>query len=294
MFKKVKKPEIEKWWTTIYFGPRGSGKTLHQAKEVIKIFKYLDDLYLRKPDLKRAIIFSVQKFSHSVEEKYLNNLLYYWNDAKELRYCPRKICWKTPKRHRLHGAYLIIDDISTILPPDKWQYTPVWLRKTFLQGRHFGIRVLANLQDPFACDVNFRRCVDMAFRFRKLLGSSDPDETKPIIKRIWGIYQRRRIKAELLWKFGDMSDDEIILMKEKQKQEAEIRGTYLFRDIWRGSLHWISRKICEIYDTTQDVPEYRPTGYAHLELFCVDPAHNHTDKDDPTFCGFKKVSHEII
>lgn len=292
--KRQKAPPIEKWWTTIYYGVRGSGKTLHQAKMVVWILNYLDWLYYKNPELNQSIIFSVQRFSKKIEDKYLGWRLFYWTDAKDLRYCPRKECWKGKSKHRLHGCYLIFDDIATILPADNWNNTPIWLRKTFAQGRHFGVRILANLQDPFSCDINFRRYTDMAFRFRKVMGSPDPDETKKPVKRIWGFYHMRKIRAELLWKWGDMSNEEIVMQKEKNKQMAQVTGKNLFSDVWKGSVHRITREICEIYDTTQDVPEYKPTGYEHTELYCTDPKHNHTDKKAENYCGFKKVTHELV
>lgn len=292
--KKLKPPECEKYWTTLYYGARGTCKSIHQAKEITRILAYLDSLYLRKPHLKHhAIVYSIQKLSKDIEDKYLNRLLYYWIDAKDLRYCPRKECWKGKEKHRLHGCYLIFDDIATILPTDNWVHTPVWLRKTFSQARHFGVRILANLQDPFSVDINFRRYVDMAFRFRKLIGTRDPDETKVPLKRIWGFYLRRRIKAEWLWKFGNISDDEIIQLRVKLKQDDRVSGT-LFKDIWKASFHRFTKKDCLIYDTTQDVPEYRPLGYEHHELKCIDPAHNHTDPKAENYCGFKKITHELV
>jgi len=292
--KIVSPPECEKWWTTLYYGSRGSCKSIHQAKEIQHILFYLENLYQRKPNLKPAIVFSVQKFSKEIEDKFLNKFLYYWTDAKELRFCPRKNCWRGERRHRLHGCYLVFDDIATILPSDNWTQTPIWLRKTFSQARHFGIRILANLQDPFSVDINFRRYVDMAFRFRKMFGSKDPDETKPKLKYIFGCYLRRKIKAEWLWKLGDMSDEDISIFRAKQEQEKQLTGTNVYADIFKGSFHWFSRKNCEIYDTTQDVPEYNPTGYEHHELRCTDPEHNHTDPKAPNYCGFKKITHELV
>ena len=283
----IKKPEIEKVWTTIYYGPRGSGKTLHQAKVVKQILEYLAELYRVNPNLHPAIVYSVQKFNKEIEDRYLGTLLYYWRDAKELRYCPRKDCWKSKLKHRLHGCYLIFDDMATILPADGWTQTPIWFRKMFAQARHFGIRIVANLQDPFSVDINFRRYVDLAYRFRKVIGSKDPDETKPPVKRIWGIYHRRKIKAEWLWKFGDMIDEEIIKMKSKERIKEKTTGeTPVYKDLWKGSFHLITRKICNIYDTTQDVPEYKPTGYEHMELACKDIKHPD--------CGYKKVFHELV
>lgn len=287
-------PEAEKNWTTIYYGSRGSGKTYHQAKEVVRLFKYLDHVYEKNPKLKKSIVLSVQKFSPAIETAYLGKYLYYWDDVEDLHYCPREDCWRGPERHRLHGAYIIFDDIATILPADSWQNTPIWLRKTFAQARHFGIHVLANLQDPFSCDVNFRRYTDVAYRFRKTFGSRDPDETKPPIKHIFGIYHRRQIPAEWLWKMGDLPEHVIREEKSKAQEEKRVTGkSTLFMDIWKGSVHWISRKGCEYYDTLQDVPEYKPKGFLHSVLHCIDPKCNHTDPDAPNYCNYKKVYHDL-
>jgi len=322
-----KKPESEKWWTILYYGARGSGKSLHQAKLCLLIFKYLDYIYRPSAKIKiphRAIVFSIQRFNKKIEDERLvfkfgykietdpdgnktivanekikrvhNPVgnLYYWNDAKDLRYCPRIVCWRGNQRHRLHHCYIIFDDMATILPADNWQSTPIWMRKMFAQARHFGIRIISNTQDPFSLDINFRRYCDMAFRFRKIIGSVDPDETKPPIKHIWGVYTRRKIKAELLWKMGDMPEEDIKRMKESERQRAKIDGSVKVTDIWKATPHWIGKKICNIYDTTQDVPEYHPTGYEHWELGCIDPSHNHTDKKAPNYCGYNKVGHTLV
>lgn len=285
----MKKPETEKWWTILYYGHRGSGKTLHQARVVLEILEYLEALYKKDKGIHEAIVYSIQKFNKQVEEKYLGRRLFYWNDVEDLQFCPREKCWKTPKKHRLHGCYLIFDDIATILPADNWNMTPMWLRKTFSQARHNSVRVLANLQDPFSCDVNFRRYTDMAFRFRKIMGSPDPDETKPKIKRIWGIYIRRKVSAELLWKTGDLTDEEA-----QEWRQKHIEGGSAIGDMWRAVPHWIGKKICNLYDTTQDVKEYTPRGFKHTELYCIDPKHNHKDKTAENYCAYKKVYHELV
>ena len=307
----VRKPEIDKHWTIIYYGPRGSCKTLHQGKETIHVLVYLEWLYLKWPNLPRAIVMTNQKFNAQIEGLYLNKDLFYWEDVKDFHYCPRKGCWKGPEKHRLHNAYLIFDDISTILPPDSWQNTPLWLRKTFSQARHNGVRCLANLQDPNAVDINFRRYCDLAFKFSKLIGSRDPDEAKPPVKYIFGIYRRRKIEAEMLWKYGNLPEQQIrlaLMDKERLEEELKRQGHALDiveDDSWKGSIHFYTRRMAMMYDTTQNVKEYEPAGYLYKELRCIDPAHVHEwDKGEtrpieelkklPNFCKYKKAIRELV
>ena len=337
--KRIKKPEVLKVWTTLFFGDRGSCKTLHQAKIVVlKVIPYLNWLYSKKVaakkfqlkgvplPIKKTIIFSVQKFNKDIDKRYavfsyddkevidedgkkhleidfstkkINNpdgYIYYWNpdDPETLRYCPRPSCWRGEEKHRLHGCLLIFDDMATILPADGWANTPLWLRKMFAQARHFGIHILGNAQDPFSCDINFRRYTDICYRFTKLFGSRDPDETQPPVRFIFGLYVTKKIKASLLWKFGNMSDEEIDAQKEMIRQQNKVNNTHLYANVWKASPHWLGRKACELYDTTQDVPEFRPQGFSHEVLYCIDPSHNHKNKRAKNYCGYKKIYHELI
>lgn len=294
--KKPKRPENERYWTTLYFGPRGSGKSQHQAKEVKKIFEYLRWLYFKKPTLKQAIVFSVQKFSPAIEKEFLGNILYYWTEPDQLHYCPRTKCWKGSQKHRLHGAYIIFDDVAAMFPADAAKPLPIWMVKTFSQARKFGIRCMANCQDPFSVNINFRRYIDMCYKFQKIFSTSDPDETRPEVKRVFGIYRRRRIKAEILWQYGDKSEIDIIMMRAQAEQKAEKLGIPgdIFGSMWVASWHLITRKTTQIYDTLQEIKEYEPAGYLHHEKFCIDPKHDHTDKKAPNYCNFKKVTHELV
>lgn len=282
----VKTPKIFKAWTTLFYGHRGASKSLEQAKQIVNVLEYYRQLYIAMPQLPKAIVYSVQVLNPELTAKY-KEFLYYWSDIRQLRYCPRENCWRGKDRHRLHGCFLVFDDIAAILPAGNWQNTPTWFVQMLSQARKFGIHIMANCQDPFSIDINFRRYVDMCFRTRKLMGSRDPDETRPPVKFIWGFYAMRQIKAEVLWQLGDMSENEIMVFKDKNKRMSEINKTpNVMKDVWRGSLHWIGRKKCNIYDTTQQVKEYKPQGFQHLELMCNDPEHPN--------CGYKKVTHEVI
>lgn len=290
-----KKPESLKYWGVLYFGDRGSGKTLHQAYEITLIFKYWHWLYKKYPYLKHGIVFTNQVLSPDAikgnEEFY-----YHWDNAEELRFCPRKNCWRGDgKPHFLHGAVVVMDDISTILPQDYWHIVPQWQRKQWTQAGHFGIHHLFNCQDPVAYDINARRATKMAFRFDKVIGSGRPDETARPIKHIWGFYVRRRIKAKWLWQFGDMEPEQIAELKEALQAKKQMTGRMPFRGIWKSTVHWISRKKCAIYDTLQDVQQYEPAGYIGVKEYpCIDPEHNHTDKRKKNFKPFKKSDHELV
>jgi hypothetical protein len=305
---KFLKPQTDKHWTTIYFGARGSGKTLHQSKETYNILRYLKKLYEFYPDLHKAIVFTNSKLSEKLEKEF-SEYIYYWDSCDDFRYCPRENCWRGKKKHRLHGAYLIFDDLANILPAGNWQHTPMWLRKIFLQGRHFGIRCLANCQDPFSVDINFKRCVDMAYKFAKLWGNPDPDETKPKIKRVFGIYRRRKIDAEMLYRYGDLPEATIrMLINARDEQNEQLREagkslSVVYDDSWRGSLHLFNKTgrflfmniaSTEFYDTLQDVMEYEPKGYICKEFKCIDPKHNHTDPSAPNYCNYKKKVYELV
>jgi hypothetical protein len=139
------------------------------------------------------------------------------------------------------------------------------------QARHNGVRIVCNGHDPFGIDINFRRYIDVAFKFKKLAGNRDPDETRPPVKHILGIYRRRRIDSELLWKYGDLPEQQIRLQAIQNEQMAERlkelgrQIDIIYNDSWRGSLHVYWAKHTKIYDTHQNVKarhEHQPAKLA--------------------------------
>lgn len=318
VFLKLRgRPFWEKHLTTLFYGPRSNGKSLHQAKTALSILKWLDDVYKAYPDLPQAIMVSNQKFNKQIEEKYLGSRLFYWESIQQLKFCPRAKCWKDEdeeqaapaqieianpkmvakyakkagdprgvpipkaaprkKQHPLHDCYMLIDDAATIIPADGWQDLPVWFRKVFAQAGHNGVHVIANIQDPVSCDINFRRYTDLAFKFNKIMGNRRPEHSKPPVKFIWGIYTSREIPAEELWKHGDKSEAEIQQEEIDRRREESMaraageRVVTVAVNHWRRRFHFIRRKDTEIYDTLQNVPAYMPNSLEHIELKCVNP-----------------------
>lgn len=288
--QRIFKPLWEKYLTLLLYGPRSQGKSLHQAKLARQIFKYLDNLYFQYPNLPQAIVVSNQLFSKEFEMPYLvprpvkkgktiithQRRLYYWESIQQLKKCPRENCWKGKEEHVLHDAYIIFDDIATIIPADGWQDLPKWFRKVFAQAGHNAVHCIANIQDPVSCDINFRRYVDVAIKFKKVIGNPRPEASKPPIKTIWGFYMTWRVSAEELWKYGDMTEYDIKKLKEGPDADR-------YKQSWIPRFHLITRKATEIYDTTQNVPEYMPNSMEHIEYKCTN-----------VNCKFIHVKHRVI
>jgi len=268
MFKKV--PDCVAYWTSIYYGPRGCGKTLHQAREMIALIRYLQKLYNKKPYLHRAIVVTNQKLTEKYERLYLGKELFYFddNDLESLRFCPRTNCWRGNEPHKLHGCYLFIDDISNMIPATDWAKLPRWLRGLFIKGRKFGVHIVGTLVDPFDLVIQMRRTTDKAYKFQSLWKTPDPDETMPPLKFVFGWYHRRKISADMLWKYGDLPEQMIQLQKiEKEQMNERLREmgkayAIIYDDNWKGSLHffnstgkvfWMNCSSTDIYDTLQDV-----------------------------------------
>lgn len=287
--QKIFKPIWEKNLTVLLYGPRSQGKSLHQARMAREILKYLDNLYYDYPELPQAILVSNQLFKEQFASKYLlprpfkkrkkeycyDRRIYYWENIRQIRFCPRLSCWKGNEPHMLHDAYLLFDDMATIIPADGWQDLPKWFRKIFAQAGHNGVHTIGNIQDPVSCDINFRRYVDVALKFKKLMGNPRPEASKPKVKFIWGLYMTWRISAEELWQHGDMSEYDIKKAKEMDEER--------YKQSWVPSIYFITRKLTEIYDTTQNVPEWNPNSMEHIEIKCLDPN-----------CGDVKVRHNIV
>lgn len=265
-----RKPSCVKNWTTLYYGARGSGKSLHQAREMLGLLRYLEKLYRKRPYLHRAIIFTNQKLNADLEDLYLNKDVFYFNDndLETLHFCPRKNCWRGNQPHKLHGCYLFIDDVSNMIPATDWARCPLWLKKLFIKGRKFGVHIVATLVDPFDLIIQMRRSSDIALKFRPLWKTRDPDETMPGLKWVFGWYLCRKISTDLLWKYGDLPEQIIQLRQIETEQlhqrleEMDKAYAIVYDDSWAGTIHffnrsgkflWLNVSSTKTYDTLQDV-----------------------------------------
>jgi len=90
-----------------------------------------------------------------------------------------------------------------------------------------------------AVDINFRRMVTTAYNVKKLVSTRDISATQPPPSFIFALVAKRRFDPAQLEQEGVNSDK--------------------LRDLsWFPSFFIINRKLVDMYDTRQDIPEYMP------------------------------------
>lgn len=241
------------------YGAKGSGKSLTQAKDALDIFASYDATDKKYPDLSKRIYFGNQKFNEEIEKKYLGKRLYYWTNAKQLRWCPRTDCWKGKELHPVHDTDIAHDEISKDLPAGSWADTPKWFRQIFSHLRKRGNRYFANTQVYEDIDIAFRRQIDVAYKIKKIWGSGDITASLPVPEHYWfffpfpcGIISRKEFPPSLLeW--------------ERDPEKREIKSGDFEG---QSELIFIRKRYVEAYDTKGEIPAYKPDTLEHVDLWC--------------------------
>lgn len=247
------------------YGAKGNGKSLSQARDALQIFREYERTKRRYPQLPERIYYGNQKFCKEIEEKYLGTRLFYWTNAKELRYCPRPNCWlkleqqneKNPEgRHALHDTDIAHDEIGKDLPAGSWQDTPKWFRQIFSHLRKRGNRYFANTQVYEDIDIAFRRQIDFAWKIKKVIGSGDVSASLPPRRFVWGLIVKKQFDPMILEHERDPKARE-------NKQEIEGSGM--------PSFFFITKRLVSIYNTKDELPPYKPDTLEHQEMWCENP-----------------------
>lgn len=242
-------------WIQLSYGRPGEGKSLDQARTALRLMREYQRTEKRYPTLPRRQLWSNQKFSEAIEKKELydavsnpNGHLHYWQHPRQLR--------------DLRDVDILWDEIGAHLPADSFKDTPAWMRAMFAQHRKRGNRIFANTQDYKAVDINFRRMVARAFKLKKMIGSRDISVSLPPVKRVWGLVVKREF-------------DPAAIEVEKNIEKLEVEGSGL------PSFFFITRRLTDAYDTTQDIPAYMPDKMEEIVMECIegdackDPKHRH-------------------
>lgn len=232
----------------IYTGIESSGKSLRIAMEMVKIVERNAKWF--KESGKKRPIYSNLKFSTEFENyiKEKNLEITYWKNLDDLIH--------------VENADIIIDEIGNYFDSRNWSELSLDIRRWITQGAKVGNEIWGTAQDFAQIDLAFRRLVNELYEIVKIIGSPRPANTRPPVKKIWGICWIRSVQAKNY--------------KEDEKKYLDIIGSFFT----------IQKKYCNIFDTTQKIEKSAPTPLKHIERKCEhfnDPNH---------ICKFCKTYHE--
>lgn len=173
-------------------------------------------------------------------EREYEGYIRYWNDPLELV--------------TLRDCDIIYDEIATHLDSTQWQNTPLEVKRFLQQHRKRGIDIYGSTQNFGMVDISMRRLTDVLHLCTKIMGSRNPAPTKPEVRFIWG----------LIW----ITE---LLPESFDKEKPEVKGhDWLF----------ITKKLCQVYDTTQEIQFGQQPALRHIERRC-----------EHAWCDFVKTTH---
>lgn len=206
------------------FGDVGSGKSLNQADTVIWLLERSIRIQ-KKYKLPLREVWCNFHMSDEINKKYKGRI-FSWHDPLEM------IFLDYPKNTTLRKSFdCVWDELAVELPSDKWKDTHPEIRAFFAQHRKRAIQIYGNTQDYMMVDINARRMATKVFESFKIIGSPDPDPTFPKIKHPWGIVAKWELDKRLI------------------RTDAQDR----VRVSMFPHITWITKKLCNAYDTTEDI-----------------------------------------
>jgi len=200
--------------------------------------------WYRKSGIARPVIsnFTVSKDFHDYAlSKGIT--ISYWSDVHELP--------------EVQGADLFIDEIGRYFDSRLYKDLSADVRGWLAQASKLGVEMYTAAQDFAQIDITYRRLTNHLYQITKLIGSPRPTNTRPPVKRIWGICVEREL-------------DPVAYDEDSKKFASDGLPGFFF----------IERKYCDVFDTTQRFRRSAPLPYEHVKRSCKMPG-----------CTFVKVSH---
>jgi len=229
-------------------GAPGQGKSYMTAMLTRKLLKR-NKKWCEKTQIKRKIWSNI-KFASWFEEE-AKGYLEYWTDSNELI--------------RLRDIDVIWDEIATDLDSRNWTELSPEMKRFLSQYRKRGIDIYANTQDFSMIDQRARLMITRVQALKKIIGSPDISNTKPIPKHIWGIIITR-----------DFLNFKTSVDQEKRKYSLLFGVSFLTKD------------GISIYDTTQDIPASKGVALKHKIRYCEHSKEMGGD-GSCTFCVTKHI-----
>lgn len=230
----------------IFSGLEGSGKSLKLAKIVIDI-AYRNAKWLKESGIARPIasnlFFSDEFYTYVTKE--LGIPIKYWSNLDELV--------------TLVDCDVIMDEVGNYFDARSWSDLSLDVRRWLTQGSKQGVELYGSAQDFAQVDVSFRRLVNNLVHITKIAGSRRPSNTKPPVKRIWGVCMTRELDPQGY---------------DENKKTPITAGALSMK------FFTIRKSDCEIFDTKQKIKKSLPLAMKHIERECEDPN-----------CTYHKVVH---
>lgn len=227
----------------VYTGLESSGKSLALAMRADEVLKR-NIKWKKKTGIARPIISNIafsETFKRRAEEAGI--LVFIWENLDDL------IKWK--------DADVFIDELGTYFDSRTWPNLSLDVRRWIAQSAKSGIEIYSAAQDFSQVDIAFRRLTNVVYHIIKLLGSPRPSNTRPPVRRIWGLCIRWELDA-----------------RSFKQEQAEMKLAWIV-----PSFFFIRKKYTELFDTRQFLHRSQPPEFKHSVRNCP-------------ICGFEKVYHE--
>jgi len=145
---------------------------------------------------------------------------------------------------------LFIDEVGTYFDSRTFKDLSLDVRLWLAQASKLGVDMYGSAQDFAQVDISFRRLVTGLYEITKLAGSQRPAETRPPVKRIWGVCTMKQMDP--------------VGYDEQKKAFNNISVI--------PSVFFIRKQYCEIFDTTKRIAKSKPVPYKHIIRPCADPS----------------------
>jgi len=222
---------------TVYTGLPGNGKSLALAETVVILLRRNQRMHrkllLKNPNAPKRTVLSNIKFSTEVEEKN-PGFIRYFSDPNLLIF--EKDC------------DIIFDEMATYLDSSNYAMLPLEFKRFLQQHRKRGIDIYGTTQDFAMIDIAVRRVASSVIYCKKIAGSRDLSATRPPPWFLWGICRYRDVDRK---SFSSGQDE------------------YTFTDII-GDFRFITKELCAVYDTTQELESMGYPPLRHISRKCRD------------------------
>jgi len=223
----------------IFSGLESSGKSLQLAIRAGQLVER-NARWFKRTGKSRPIVSNMQFSSDFVSwASSLNVEVRYWKDLEDLI--------------TLAEADVICDEVGNYFDSRMWADLSLDVRRWLTQGAKTGIEFYGGAQDFAQVDVSFRRLISGSgnglYLIDKIAGSSRPSNTKPKVRRIWGVCTMREIDP--------VGYDE----STKKFANKGILPKFFF----------IRKDICKIFDTNLRIAKSKPPPFKHIERKCIIP-----------------------